>query len=98
MQVIWVKSEPEYFCAGDWTGKALICPSGIGNARLPAGPPRRRKPQNLIAVDGLGTFGFSGTPPADPSVLVICHVICRWRLRFEHLYSQGNDINSQDAP
>jgi hypothetical protein len=22
MQVIWVKSEPEYFCEGDWT---LIC-------------------------------------------------------------------------
>jgi hypothetical protein len=28
MQVIWVRSEPEYFCEGGWTGKPVICPSG----------------------------------------------------------------------
>jgi hypothetical protein len=27
-EVIWVKSEPEYFCKGDWTSKPAICPSG----------------------------------------------------------------------
>jgi hypothetical protein len=27
-EVIWVKSEPEYFCGWGWTGKSLICPSG----------------------------------------------------------------------
>ena len=26
--VIWVKSEPEYFCKGDWTSKPVICPVG----------------------------------------------------------------------
>jgi hypothetical protein len=29
MQVIWVKSEPEYFCEEGWTGSSVICPSGI---------------------------------------------------------------------
>ena len=31
-QVIWVRSEPEYFCKEGWTGVSVICPSG-GNAR-----------------------------------------------------------------
>jgi len=26
MQVIWVKSEPEYFCEGDWTGSISLIP------------------------------------------------------------------------
>jgi hypothetical protein len=26
--VIWVKSEPEYFCKEGWTGEQLICPPG----------------------------------------------------------------------
>jgi hypothetical protein len=33
VQVIWVKSEPKYFCKGGWTGVSLICPSGQ-NQRL----------------------------------------------------------------
>jgi hypothetical protein len=28
MEVIWVKSEPEYFCEKDWTLILPICPSG----------------------------------------------------------------------
>ena len=27
VEVIWVKSEPEYFCEWGWTGDTLICPS-----------------------------------------------------------------------
>jgi hypothetical protein len=27
-EVIWLKSEPKYFYEEDWTGEALICPSG----------------------------------------------------------------------
>jgi hypothetical protein len=26
-QVIWVRSEPEYFCKEGWTGVSVICPS-----------------------------------------------------------------------
>jgi hypothetical protein len=38
MQVICLKSEPEYFCEGGWTCDALICPSGrkLSAARSPA--------------------------------------------------------------
>jgi hypothetical protein len=28
VEVIWVKRESKYFCEEDWTGEALICPSG----------------------------------------------------------------------
>jgi hypothetical protein len=28
VEVICVKSEPEYFCEEGWTGMPLICPSG----------------------------------------------------------------------
>jgi hypothetical protein len=28
VEVIWVKSEREYFCEKGWTGKSVICPSG----------------------------------------------------------------------
>jgi hypothetical protein len=28
-EVIWVKSEPEYFCKGGWTGSWVICPSRL---------------------------------------------------------------------
>jgi hypothetical protein len=28
MQVIWVRSEPEYFYRRGWTGGSVICPSG----------------------------------------------------------------------
>jgi hypothetical protein len=34
MQVIWVKSEPEYFCKRGWTGKPLICPSGAKRTNM----------------------------------------------------------------
>jgi hypothetical protein len=26
VEVIWVKSEPKYFCKGGWTGVSVICP------------------------------------------------------------------------
>jgi hypothetical protein len=29
-EVIWVKSEPEYFCKGDWTGSWVICLTRLG--------------------------------------------------------------------
>jgi hypothetical protein len=32
MQVIWVKSEPEYFCKRGWTGELVICPTGSASA------------------------------------------------------------------
>jgi hypothetical protein len=37
-QVIWVKSEPEYFCRMGWTGVSVICPTGgkITRAALPS--------------------------------------------------------------
>jgi hypothetical protein len=28
MEVIWVKSEPDYFCGRGWTGESVICPTG----------------------------------------------------------------------
>jgi hypothetical protein len=28
VEVIWVKSELEYFCSGGWTGESAICSSG----------------------------------------------------------------------
>jgi hypothetical protein len=28
VEVIWLKSEPKYFCEKDWTSKRLICLSG----------------------------------------------------------------------
>jgi hypothetical protein len=28
VQVIWVKSEPEYFCRTGWTYHSVICPAG----------------------------------------------------------------------
>jgi hypothetical protein len=28
VQVIWVRSEPKYFCKGGWTGVSVICPAG----------------------------------------------------------------------
>jgi hypothetical protein len=31
VEVIWVKSEPEYFCEKGWTGQSVICPSGAIN-------------------------------------------------------------------
>jgi hypothetical protein len=35
IEVIWVKSEPEYFYRKGWTGKSVICPSGSQGIGLP---------------------------------------------------------------
>jgi hypothetical protein len=29
--LIWVERKQEYFCKGGWTGKSLICPSGMSS-------------------------------------------------------------------
>jgi hypothetical protein len=34
MEVIWVKSEPDYFCEEGWTGVSVICPSGAKSGGL----------------------------------------------------------------
>ena len=58
MQVIWVKSEPEYFYRRGWTDKWVICPSGkithfrpiarltesIGPAAVPPRMPAKSRP------------------------------------------------------
>jgi hypothetical protein len=48
-EVIWVKSEPKYFCEGGWTGDTLICPVGqIG---------KRSEPENAqLTYDGSESF------------------------------------------
>src|ERR1700735_3447476 len=33
VEVIWLRSEPEYFCKRGWTGESAICPSGTRNQR-----------------------------------------------------------------
>jgi hypothetical protein len=30
VEVIWLESEPEYFCKWGWTGESVICPSRLG--------------------------------------------------------------------
>jgi hypothetical protein len=34
IDVIWVRSEPEYFCEEDWTREPVICPSGSAHSSL----------------------------------------------------------------
>jgi len=46
-EVIWVKSEPEYFCKGGWTDAWVICPSRQNQSTeslriLPGRAPRHR--------------------------------------------------------
>jgi hypothetical protein len=60
IEVIWVWRESEYICKRAWTGKALICPSGIdrstrsgcGPINAPVGPFPKSAMPSLAAVAG----------------------------------------------
>jgi hypothetical protein len=59
VEVIWVRSEPEYFCEEGWTDKWVICPTGkspifavassmdsVGPAAVPTRVPTKSWPAN----------------------------------------------------
>jgi len=53
VEVIWVRSEPEYFCKRGWTGMSVICPTGQRNQR--SGTFARSRSRSSNAAGNPGT-------------------------------------------